>query len=107
MVSFRPHTLDLIVSKPGGYDDLGRYVSGKEVVTQGIDCRFEPNGKANTIVLEDGRTFVYSYMVYLNVDCPDISYGDEVELFNQQGVSVGRFTAQGFHRGQLNSRLWV
>ena len=107
MVSFRPHTLSLIVSLPGSYDATGKYIAGGESIKEGIECRYEPNGKANSIVLEDGKAFVYSYMVYLCVDCPDISYGDVVELFNQHGQSVGKFTAQGFHRGQLNAKLWV
>ena len=107
MVSFRPHTLNLIVSLPGSVDSTGKYIPGGERMMEGIECRYEPNGKANSIVLEDGKAFVYSYMVYLSIDCPDISYGDSVELFNQQGTSVGRFTALGFHRGQLNAKLWV
>lgn len=107
MVSFRPHTLNLIRSNGGSYDEFGRFIPGSDFVVEGVECRYEPNGKANTIVLEDGKTHVYSFMVYLSVDCPDISYGDVIELFKQDGTLVGRFTAQGFHRGQLNARLWL
>ena len=107
MVQFRPHTLNIIRSSGGSYDALGRYVLGSDSVIEGVECRYEPNGKANTIVLEDGKTYVYSFLVYLNVDCPDISYGDVIKLFKQDGSLVGKFTAQGFHRGQLNAKLWL
>lgn len=107
MVDFRPHTLDLSVALPGSYDSTGSYIDGGRRETRGIACRFEPNGMAKSIALEDGSLYTYSYMVYLDTDCPEISFGDEVELFDQYGASRGRFTAHGFHRGQLNSKLWL
>lgn len=107
MISFRPHTLTLTVSGHGYQREDGVYVPGKDVVISGIPCRYEPNGRAATIALEDGTIYTYSYMVYLGVDCPEISFGDTVELFNQKGGTIGQFTCHGFHRGQLNSRLWV
>lgn len=107
MVDFRPHTLTHIVALPGSKDELGKFLSGGEKTTENIPCRYEPNGRANTIALDDGTVYTYSYMVYLDVGCPEISYGDEVELFDQSGVSKGRFTSHGFHRGQLNSKLWL
>lgn len=107
MVNFRPHKLTLKVSLPGAYDGTGKYIKGDEKTIEGIPCRYEPNGRANTIALEDGSVYMYSYMVYLDSDCPEISYGDEVELFDQSGVSRGKFTSHGFHRGQLNAKLWL
>lgn len=107
MVDFRPHTLDLIVTHPGYYDEKGSFVEGGQTVTHGVRCRYEPNGRARSIALEDGSLYMYSYMVYLDTDCPEISFGDEVELFDQSGISRGKFTAHGFHRGQLNSKLWL
>ena len=107
MVDFRPHTLNHIVSLPGSYDATGQYIEGEKVVNEGIECRYEPNGKARSIAIEDGSLYTYSYMVYLDGDCPEISFGDEVELFDQFGKSRGKFTAHGFHRGQLNSKLWL
>lgn len=107
MVDFRPHTLDLIVSLPGCYDATGQYIEGRKNVVKGIVCRYEPNGRARSIALEDGSLYTYSYMVYLDTDCPEISFGDEVELFDQSGASRGKFTSHGFHRGQLNSKLWL
>ena len=107
MVDFRPHNLTLKVSLPGVYDSTGKYHKGAEKTIEGIPCRYEPNGRARSIAIEDGSLYMYSYMVYLDTDCPEISFGDEVELFDQNGSSKGKFTAHGFHRGQLNSKLWV
>lgn len=107
MVDFRPHTLTLTIDLPGVYDANGTYMVGDKKVIEGIGCRYEPNGRAKSIALEDGSLYTYSYMVYLDVDCPEISFGDEVELFDQSGVSRGKFTVHGFHRGQLNSKLWL
>lgn len=107
MVDFRPHTLTLIVTLPGSYDSTGGFTPGEKKVTDGVPCRYEPNGRAKSIALEDGSLYTYSYMVYLDTDCPEISFGDEIELFDQYGSSKGKFTAHGFHRGQLNSKLWV
>ena len=107
MISFRPHKLNLIKYGNGSYDSTGKFIPGGESVITDIECRFEPNGRANTIALEDGQVYVYSYMVYLNVDCPEISYGDEVELINAYGGFVGKFPVKGFHRGQLNAKIWL
>lgn len=107
MVDFRPHTLTLTMTLPGSYDSTGRFFPGGADVIEGIPCRYEPNGRARSIALEDGSLYMYSYMVYLDTDCPEISFGDEVELFDQSGVSKGKFTAHGFHRGQLDSKLWL
>lgn len=108
MVDFRPHTIDLVVTDVGRYDSTGKYLGEGAVKTfLGIRCRYEPNGRAKSIALEDGSLYTYSYMVYLDVDCPEISFGDEVELFDQSGVSRGKFTSHGFHRGQLNAKLWL
>lgn len=107
MVSFRPHTLNLVLSLSGEYNSTGKYIPGGQKVIKGVECRYEPNGRANSIVLQDGKVFIYSYMVYLDVDCPEISYGDVVELFDKNGNSIGEFTVQGFHRGQLNARIWL
>ena len=51
---------------------------------------------------------IISYMVYLNIN-PSISieYGDIIELVSQDGLSMGRYEVKGFHRGQLDMKVWV
>ena len=107
-VSFRPHTLKVITRGKGSYDENRNWVESEETVSEEIPCRYEPNGRANTITLEDGTVYRYSYMIYLSVN-PSlaIKYGDIVELTSQDGVSIGRYEVKGFHRGQLDMKVWV
>lgn len=109
MVSFRPHTLDLYREGGGTYNSNGDWIPDAEsLVRTGIPCRYEPNGKALTITLQDGQAYRYSYMVYLNVDTSlEIHFGDHIELTSQDGIKIGRFEVKGFHRGQLDMKVWV
>lgn len=107
MVDFRPHTLSVLRTS-GGYDSEGDFVPDEESVILTVPCRYEPNGSARSIILQDGTAFVYSYTVYLDVDFThDIHFGDIIELQDQNGTSIGRFQVKGFHRGQLNEKIWV
>lgn len=108
IVSFRPHKLRLIRKGEGAYGPNGDWVEAAEEVALEAPCRYEPNGAARTIMLQDGQEYKYSYMVYLNVN-PSISieYGDIIELVSQDGLSMGRYEVKGFHRGQLDMKVWV
>ena len=107
-VSFRPHTLKVVTWPKGDYDENRNWVQGKESVSDPIPCRYEPNGRANTITLSDGSAYRYSYTVYLSVDPSlDIKYGSIIELVSQDGVTIGRYEVKGFHRGQLDMKIWV
>lgn len=108
MVTFRPHTLILKKASGGHYESNGDWTEGSVSVSGRIPCRFEPNGRAETISLPDGKEYRYHYTVYLNPDagiCP--RYGDRVELFSQCGCSQGDFEIKGVHRFQLGLRIWV
>ena len=63
---FRPHILQYQVTIGEYEDEIGDYHPGDSHFEGDIPCRFEPNGKANTIAFEDGKTYVYQYVVYLN-----------------------------------------
>ena len=107
-VSFRPHTLKVVKRGSGSYDKNRNWVEGSETISGPIPCRYEPNGKANTITLLDGSVYRYSYTVYLSVNPSlDIKFGDFVELTSQDGVFIGRYEVKGFHRGQLDMKVWV
>lgn len=94
----------------GSYDENGDWKESSECVSDYIPCRYEPNGgRANTITLPDGKEYRYSYTIYLNVNpCLSIQYGDLLELTSQDGVVIGNaFEVKGFHRGQLDMKVWV
>ena len=105
--SFRPHLIRKVILTGGGYTN-GDYYEGAASYTACIPCRYEPNGKAETIRLQDGTNYQYHYTIYLCPDAPIcFEYGDIVELFSQCDCSLGRFEVKGFHRYQLGLRLWV
>lgn len=109
MVSFRPHKMRIVTKGSGAYDKDGDWVSTAATYSAYIACRYEPNGSASTISLPDGNEYRYSYTIYLDVN-PSlvIHYGDIVELTSQDGVVIGSdFEVKGFHRGQLNMKVWV
>ena len=107
LVSFRPHTLR-IATTGGAYAENGDWIEGNTTYSEPIPCRYEPNGQARTITLTDGTAYRYSYMVYLTVN-PDlvIHYGDRIELTSQDGRVIGEYEVKGFHRGQLDMKVWV
>lgn len=105
-MNFRPHILQYQVSTPGYEDENGDYHPGTSSFEGDTPCRYEPNGKANTIAFEDGKVYVYQYVVYLNQDCREFKIGDVIQLLSD-GVVMATKQVQGFHRGQLNARLWL
>ena len=108
LVSFRPHCMHLIRKGEGSYDENGDWGESVEKVVACVPCRYEPNGAARTITLQDGNAYRYSYTVYLCVNPRlPIQYGDIIELFSQDSKSIGRYEVKGFHRGQLDMKVWV
>lgn len=91
----------------GSYDGNGDFVPATGEWSKDILCRYEPNGKARAIPVGEDKGYVYEYTVYLDNDCPDMEYGQQVRIFRADGSMLGEFRARGFHRGQLNARLWV
>lgn len=108
LVSFRPHRLQYQVTTEGHEDENGDYQEGESHFEGNIPCRYEPNGgEAKVYVFDDGTTSVYRYIVYLDNDCKSFNYNDVVKLLDKDGNTIIIAKVLGFHRGQLNARLWV
>lgn len=108
-VSFRPHKLQVVTRTGGGTDKNGVPQPDTESTVE-IPCRFEPNGSARQIPFQDGTARIYSYTVYLNHDCMTLKVGDKVRLIDGDGNAIENdreFRVLGFHRYQLNARIWV
>ena len=86
-VRFRPHKLSILVITGGYYDANHDYVEGSEYWTDPIPCRYEPNGRARTVPVGESR--------------------EHVRLYDAEGDLLDEFEARGFHRGQLDAKLWV
>ena len=108
MLQFRPHILKVITYVSGGKDNLGRPLPDTETVTD-VPCRIEPNGSASQVHYEDGVAHNYSFLVYLDKDCPELHINDRVRLSGLDGdISNDKeFTVLGFFRNQLNAKVWV
>lgn len=87
--------------------DNGDWIPGKEIIGDPIPCRYELSNKANTITLPDGQAFSYSLVVYLDLSDIDYPFGTTVRIFDKLGKQVFVKQIQGFHRGQLNMRIWL
>ena len=51
--------------------------------------------------------YIYSYVVYLNLDTRDFQIGEQVKLYDLNDKELSVHTVKGFHRGQLNCKLWL
>lgn len=101
-----PHTLSYLVASEGYEDDNGDWHEGESGWSEPIKCHAVPAGKANEITFADGTTSTYSYTIgRLAPDCREFQIGEKVKL-NVLGIER-EFTVKGFHRYQLQSKLWV
>lgn len=108
LVSFRPHLLRIVTRTEGSYADNGDWTEGAKTLSDPVPCRYEPNGRASEIRLPDGKVYRYTYTIYLSVNPRlDIKYGDIIALESQDGTDMGEYEVKGFHRGQLDMKIWV
>lgn len=80
--NFRPRILQYQVIIEGYEDYLGDYHPGTSFFEGSIPCRYELNNKANQMTFEDGKVYVYQYVVYLNQNCREFKIGDVIRLLN-------------------------
>lgn len=101
-----PHRLQYLISSLGYEDEDGNYHSDKEYWEGDIPCDAVPVGKAEEKVFEDGVVRKYSYTVYLPSNCQTFSIGDRVKIRLSGGIER-EFEVKGFHRYQLQCKIWV
>lgn len=101
------HALSYKEVSSGYNDDNGDWVEGTERwVEDYCKCDIVPAGKANVITIPDGSTQNYSYTICnLPRTCRDFHYGDTIRLslFGNERD----FVVLGFHRYQLQCKIWV
>jgi hypothetical protein len=106
------HIFEYLSAKSEGYRDraTGDWVDGKEEwVTNYCKCDIVPAGKANQITIPDGQVETYSYTIYsLPKSCREFKYGDKIRIkFFGSEDDVKEFTVKGFHRYQMQCKIWV
>lgn len=106
VIEFKSHLLSYRVITDGYEDDNGDWHEGSESWSEPMECHAVPNGRANEITFADGTTSTYSYTVgRLSPDCREFKIGEDVKL-NILGIER-EFQVKGFHRYQLQSKIWV
>lgn len=106
VIEFKPHLLSYLVVEPGYDDDNGDHHEGSSSWSDPIECHAVPAGAANGITFADGTTSHYSYVVgRLDARCREFKIGEDVKLIID-GMER-KFQVKGFHRYQLQSKLWL
>ena len=107
VIELKPHTLSFLHTSDGYEDDNGDWHEGQTQWCEcGIECHAVAAGSANELTYDDGTTAHYTYTVgRLSPDCREFKIGERVRL--HIGNIVREFTVKGFHRYQLQSKLWV
>lgn len=101
-----PHRLQYLISTLGYEDENGDYRPGEEHWEGDIPCDVVPSGKAEEKEFEDGVVRSYSYTVYLSANCRTFTIGDRVKIKMLGGIER-EFNVKGFHRYQLQCKIWV
>lgn len=110
VLSLKPHAIQFQNGTEGYEDDNGDYHDGTSVWVTIQDCDIVPNGEAYTITLADGTQKEYNYTIYLKNDCKGFELGEKVRLlFFGEGQKEGmkEYQVLGFHRYQLQSKMWI
>lgn len=106
VIELKPNTLSYLITTNGYRDDNGDWHEGISKWSDPIECHAVPVGRANEITFADGTTTTCTYTVgRLNPDCREFQTGERVRL-DVNGV-IREFQVKGFHRYQLQSKIWV
>lgn len=108
VLDFAAHTLDYLLVSDGYENEKGDNVQGSEEwVENYCKCDVVPAGKADVITIPDGSVKSYSYTIYnLPRTCREFEYGDKIRI-KLFGKDEREFTVLGFHRYQLQCKIWV
>ena len=107
LLSFHASKLYRQVKVEGFVDEDGNYRPGGTKWEFCCNCDAVPAGEANKIVIQDGSIDYYSYTVYnLPTGIKKFEYGDFIKLVILGGDEV-IIKVKGFHRYQLQCKLWA
>lgn len=106
VIELKPHLLSFLSSVDGYEDDNGDWHKGTEEWSEPVSCHAVAAGQASQIPFEDGTTLTYTYTIgRLPADFPELSVGTKVRL--AIGSSEREYSVKGFHRYQLQAKVWV
>lgn len=106
MSVLRFFTDQLSILVTSGYTDSnGDYIEDSKTWETCDKCMAVPAGSSNEIKFDDGTVRRYSFVCYLKADCQEYKDGDTVKLLRNGREYI--FDVKGFHRYQLQSKLWL
>lgn len=107
LLNFHTSKLYRQIRKESYTDEDGNYHHGVTQWKYCCDCDAVPAGEANKIAIPDGSVDYYSYIVYnIPVGVKKFEYGDFIKLITLGNEEV-ILKVKGFHRYQLQCKLWV
>lgn len=107
LVNQAPCLLWYKTNEDSGIDENGNPYTGGEQWSEDIPCDAVPAGRANERMFDDGVKRSYSHTIYLKADCPDFFFGQTIKLKYNTSESATYHKVLGFHRYQLQAKLWV
>lgn len=91
-------------------DDAGNWIAAGEEFMFHTICREETNGKGHVINGQDGKSIIYSSIVYMPKSVARLKEGAEIAIYESKdtnSVCLIRKQVLKFDAGQLGCRLWV
>ena len=107
ILEFKKDLIAYEVVTDGYYDKRGVWHEGsREWVSLG-KCGSQPAvGENPQIPIPDGSLTVYEYILHLDRNCPELSYGQRVKLAVNGGPER-IYSVVGFQRLQLQTKVYV
>jgi hypothetical protein len=106
-----PDTISFSSSADATYNETtGVWTPGASGTATTANCRYEASGGNGMIVVADGTRINFSGIVYLPKDAPIIKTGSQVTITEKRpglADNVMKEKVLRFHRGQMNTRIWV
>lgn len=110
MINQYPHYLFVHVVGASTQDEDGNWTNPTDSWRLHSMCREETNGKGEVINGADGRSVVYSSVIYMPKSAVEIQDGTEIVVsqFNdaEDGVRIKARVIK-CDTGQLNKRIWA
>lgn len=106
VIDLVPHYISYLEVCEGYEDENGDWHEGLTEWHEEIPCHAVPAGASNTISFADGENVTYSYTIgRLAPVCREFKVGEKIKLHIDDYIR--EFTVKGFHRYQLQSKIWV
>lgn len=106
MVNIYPHKLYVVpVSSSRNAD--GYVVTSEDKEEYVGCCRLETQGKASTMVRDDGEQVYTSAVIYAPLSCGCVHSGQIVSVQDSCGCEILRKSVINSSRTQLHVRIWV